>query len=717
MKATPTVNDLMQLRKNIDQELHQRLNQKICLLFADVVGSSAFFQKHGDMQGRFFVQRHHDLLSPLIAQYKGRVIKTIGDALMASFEAPENAFDCAVAMHHTLWEAQARGGEDKVPLTKVCLHYGPALVEANDVYGDLVNTSARLLAMAAANQILISQTVYDLVHGSKDFPMLPLSTFGWKEGEKSIPVYEVLWRQQAEAEGKAAVFRTFEGGFRGCFYCGSPEHPVRQCPSKQLTGVTHRLEQLGYQPMAQILRLFQQQDLNAIAEGQAKESAVFEAFYEIALPYQLRFVQKIWLATVNEDWGSLVRQQLMTSHALIGTRLWTGLDCLRVGRYDQAKEFLQSTVDSNPGDYKPHVALGFLALEKDDAFRALQHWRKGLALTKTALQSAYLHLLIHRLYDMNGKTQMAYQELQKALGKDRYLHEARYRQMALLVKEGTTDDLLPRLRKLIQDDRSVYVKVMLDPAFATCREQFHPLLTSLCQDARTEALACLPQVTKDLSALREWYPQPEEEILAIERSFDRLNQHIKSESYFGYHDASHDGAALQTNIGRVLERRKKFLQREYTLALNTIEERLTALSHRAVLAQQPHIAGRIHPLLTECARCKSVTSFQTAAEFWRAWEEMQQLKAALQDLEHALAPGRSGSHAPRHFLRSLLLYALAGGAVVDTTLFGILGYLVYFSDLQVSEGTLLWSLVWGGLGGLLLGSAAGWGLQQYQARR
>jgi class 3 adenylate cyclase/tetratricopeptide (TPR) repeat protein len=715
MQAHQTVTELMEMRAQIDQELHQCMSQTLCLLLADVAGSTAFFQKHGDVQGRLFVQRHHHLVTPCITACGGKVIKTVGDAVMASFETPESGLDCAIDIQHKLWEARTQDGMTAVPQTKISLHYGQGLVEPNDIYGDLVNSSARLNGMAEADQIVISQTVYERVKDRQDLSILPLSTFGWKEGEKGIPVYEVLWQQQAEAEGKAVGFRSFEGGSRACFYCGLSEHPMRQCPSKQLTSPTQRLEHLGYQPLTDILRLFQNTSLSAPAGEQATSSNIGEAFYEISLPYQLRFLPKVWLAAGNEDWHSLERKQMVAAHPLAGTRLWMGMDCLRVGRYDQAKDFLHSTLESNPGDYKPHVGLGFLALEKDDPFTALQHWRKGLQLTKTSLQTAYVHLLIHRLYDLNGKTQLAYQENQKALDTDRYLYEARYRQLALMSKETGGEDILTRLRKLIQDDRSVYVKVMLDPAFASLRERLYTLLTTICQEARTEALARLPQVTEELTVLRAWYPQPAGEILAIERTLDRLRQHLKSESYFGYHDAIHEGAVLQTNIARVLERRKTSLQRDYALSLASLEEQLTTLSHTALQAQQPQFAGRITQWLHECARLRSLTSFGTAAECWRAWGDLQQLKAAVRELAEARTPGRQQT--PQALCWALLPYAVGGGVVASTTLFGIFGYLVYFTELELTAGTLLLSLIGGGLGGVLLGSAIGWLVQRYRARR
>ena len=68
---------------------------------------------------------------------------------------------------------------------------------------------------------------------------------------------------------------------------------------------------------------------------------------------------------------------------------------------------------------------------------------------------------MHRLYASNGKSQLASQELHKALHRDPHLREAQYRQLALLVGEERERELLSRLRKLIQDDRETYLKVLL----------------------------------------------------------------------------------------------------------------------------------------------------------------------------------------------------------------------------------------------------------------
>jgi hypothetical protein len=94
---------------------------------------------------------------------------------------------------------------------------------------------------------------------------------------------------------------------------------------------------------------------------------------------------------------------------------------------------------------------------------------------------------------------------------------------------------------------------------------------------------------------------------------------------------------------------------------------------------------------------------------------VQKLKTALQELEATSSPKRSQTW--RRMLWAILPYALGGVVMVDTTVFGILGYMMYFANLELEKHTLLLSLVWGGGSGLLLGSALGWCVQWYRSRR
>jgi len=701
--SEPSMESLLRLRAQIDEEVLQRFTQEVCLMFADVVGSTRFYQQHGDVKGRLLVQRHNDTLFPLIQHTSGKVVKTIGDGIMATFAAPGAAFDCAVAIQRKLWEMNEKADAEAVLHTKISLHYGPALVETNDVYGDLVNMTARLNSMAESDQILISQTVYEHVKSRNNLVLLPLEPLYPKVGEKSIPVYEVVWQQHPEAADKAAVFRNFKGDYTTCFYCGLQEHPVRNCPSKQIKASRGQLERLGYLPTPDILRLLQEEDLNA--SSPPTDARIYEAFYDISLPFQLRFLPKLWLAN-SEDWHKVERFSIPATNSLSGTRLWLGIDCLRVGRYEQAKTFLEGTLAQSPNDYKPQVVMGFLAMEQDNPSAALQYWRKSLTLAKNSLQEAYIHLLLHRLYAINGKIDMANRELQRALTTHRFLPEAVYRQVTLLTGEDKTAHVSNRILQLIKDDRSVYLKVLLDPAFATIRTAIYPLLIKLFEETKAQALQCLQQVIGQINTLRLWYRQPEAELIRLEQMLTTMRTQVKSDSYFGYCDVTDAGTNLQERISKLLRERKTFLIQRFVNTLGAVHMQLQ------VLANHGQAPSRVTKLQAQLAALQRLPR-KTISQFWRAWDDLEKLQADMEPQESGAQ--RRPSARRQHTLRHLLLYALAGTTFADTALVGVCGYLTYFSSLRLSGRQFLIILLCGALGGALIGGWLRW-LWQYVKR-
>src|SRR5437879_2526070 len=93
--------ELIRERTRLDAELerHQRL---VTILFVDIVGSTRFYDQHGDIAGLVMVQKCLDLMIPVIEEHNGIVVKTIGDAILATFDEPETAVRCAVQMERSL---------------------------------------------------------------------------------------------------------------------------------------------------------------------------------------------------------------------------------------------------------------------------------------------------------------------------------------------------------------------------------------------------------------------------------------------------------------------------------------------------------------------------------------------------------------------------------------------------------------------------------------
>jgi class 3 adenylate cyclase len=128
------------------------------VLFTDVVDSTAQAAALGDAGWRDVRARHDQIVRSQIARYRGREIKTMGDGFLATFDGPARGVRCAMAV------ASAVG-----PLgieVRAGLHTGEVAVEGDDVAGLGVVIGARVGALAGPSQVLVSQTVKDLVAGS-----------------------------------------------------------------------------------------------------------------------------------------------------------------------------------------------------------------------------------------------------------------------------------------------------------------------------------------------------------------------------------------------------------------------------------------------------------------------------------------------------------------------------------------------------------------------
>ena len=87
--------ELLETRKLAEQEL-EKMRTAVTILFTDIKGSTSYFERKGDVEGLAMVQHHNTLLFPCIERHGGRIVKTIGDAIMACFDDPVGAVKAAV---------------------------------------------------------------------------------------------------------------------------------------------------------------------------------------------------------------------------------------------------------------------------------------------------------------------------------------------------------------------------------------------------------------------------------------------------------------------------------------------------------------------------------------------------------------------------------------------------------------------------------------------
>jgi pimeloyl-ACP methyl ester carboxylesterase len=128
------------------------------VLFTDIVGSSEQATKLGDRRWRELLERHHLLVRQQLERYQGRELDTAGDGFMATFDGPARAIRCATAI-----ESGVRGIGLEV---RAGVHTGECELFADKVAGLAVHTGARVAGLAGPGEVLVSQTVKDLVAGS-----------------------------------------------------------------------------------------------------------------------------------------------------------------------------------------------------------------------------------------------------------------------------------------------------------------------------------------------------------------------------------------------------------------------------------------------------------------------------------------------------------------------------------------------------------------------
>jgi class 3 adenylate cyclase len=128
------------------------------VLFTDIVGSTEKVAQLGDRHWRDLLDNHHAIIRRNLARFGGREIKTIGDGVLATFDGPARGVLCACIVAD---EVRALGLE-----IRAGLHTGECEIIGDDVGGIAVHIGARVAALAAAGEVLVSSTVKDLVVGS-----------------------------------------------------------------------------------------------------------------------------------------------------------------------------------------------------------------------------------------------------------------------------------------------------------------------------------------------------------------------------------------------------------------------------------------------------------------------------------------------------------------------------------------------------------------------
>ena len=179
--------------------------RQVAVLFADVSGSTKLYESEGDKAAMEAIARCIDQLRQTVESSGGRVVKTIGDEVMAVFPTADAAAYAASNMQYAI-DALPLVGATKLGV-RIGFHCGAVIQNDDDIFGDTVNLASRLVEQAGRSQIIISRETSDrlgpVFRGFKR-PLYPIHVKGKTE---EVELWELIWRHADDVTMSTATPR------------------------------------------------------------------------------------------------------------------------------------------------------------------------------------------------------------------------------------------------------------------------------------------------------------------------------------------------------------------------------------------------------------------------------------------------------------------------------------------------------------------------------
>jgi class 3 adenylate cyclase len=180
-------------------DVDQRLKiTSLTFLFTDLRASTALYERVGDLVAFDMVRAHFQVLNEIVAADAGAVVKTIGDAVMATFPTPDRAIAAALRMRRAMNDLNERSGREDLML-KIGVHSGPCIAvtmnERQDYFGQTVNIASRVQDLADSSAIFVTGAVVDDRQAQellKSEQLVPVSHNASLRGiAREIPVFTI----------------------------------------------------------------------------------------------------------------------------------------------------------------------------------------------------------------------------------------------------------------------------------------------------------------------------------------------------------------------------------------------------------------------------------------------------------------------------------------------------------------------------------------------
>ncbi len=168
------------------------------IMFVDIAGSTRLYQEYGDTLAQDSIARCLIRLSEIIKRHRGTVVKFIGDEILCYLHDPELAFQAAFKLQETAKDTVDPNG---VQLSlRIGMHFGSAIIEETDLYGDSVNVAAAMRDIAKGGQIIATEEIVAHIPPEISHFTRRYDTSRIKGRQEQTTIYEILWEGEASTQ-------------------------------------------------------------------------------------------------------------------------------------------------------------------------------------------------------------------------------------------------------------------------------------------------------------------------------------------------------------------------------------------------------------------------------------------------------------------------------------------------------------------------------------
>ena len=171
-------------------------HSNLTILFVDVSDSTRLYESLGDAAAFRTVRDCLSMFERVALAARGRIVKTIGDGALCTFADADAAVRAACEMQAGMLEMRSPG-ERKIAI-RIGMHCGPVLVAGDDVFGDTVNTAARMSEIADAGQIITTGETVERLSAQYRNATRQLEPMQVKGKQDAVSVYEILWQASSD---------------------------------------------------------------------------------------------------------------------------------------------------------------------------------------------------------------------------------------------------------------------------------------------------------------------------------------------------------------------------------------------------------------------------------------------------------------------------------------------------------------------------------------